>query len=235
MTITNPKKILLIFFLLFQSLPSFADFSGNAKFTTDYIWRGVSQTQGRGAAQAELTYSILDSGFYVTIFGSNVQFEDDPARAEFTYSVGYSKDINDDWNIDLGINQYTYLESFDDNYKELYATIKYKILSLEMGYTDDVFATGTNGYYAAFGTKFELSKNVKNEIFKQIFLNAHVGYFMKNADVDGGSYADYLISVIKEIGKTGVNIELGWTDTSGRKADDGQDTSRVFLSITKEF
>jgi uncharacterized protein (TIGR02001 family) len=226
----------LVVVLSFFPLSIYAQFSGSAKLTTDYIWYGVSQTQGKGAAQVTLNYDILDSGFYVNVFGSNVNFgPDDPAKLELDYAVGYSNDINDDWNIDLGITEYTYQEQHDYDYKNFYSTLKYKIMRLEFNFSDDEFASGTSGYYVALGTKFEIFKTAKSDFLKQWFFDSHIGYFKKDINVDGGSYTDYAASLIKELGKTGVNIELGWTDTSGRKLHDGQDTSRIFLAITKEF
>ena len=50
-----------------------ADFSGNAALTTDYVWRGSTQTQGDPAVQAGFKLSG-DSGLYASIWGSNVRF-----------------------------------------------------------------------------------------------------------------------------------------------------------------
>jgi uncharacterized protein (TIGR02001 family) len=63
--------------------------SGSASFTTDYLFRGVSQTSQSPAVQPEfdLTYGI----FYGYIWGSNVAFAD---SIEIDYGIG----ITPKWN-----------------------------------------------------------------------------------------------------------------------------------------
>jgi uncharacterized protein (TIGR02001 family) len=64
--------------------------SGSASFTTDYIFRGISQTNEGPAAQPEfdLTYGM----FYAYIWGSNVDFSavsgQNPADIEIDYGIG---------------------------------------------------------------------------------------------------------------------------------------------------
>jgi hypothetical protein len=61
------------FFLIYFMLPVTvsAGISGNITLTSDYIWRGVSQTTGDPALQGGVAYSH-ENGFYAGVWGSNV-------------------------------------------------------------------------------------------------------------------------------------------------------------------
>jgi len=234
--------VLGVSFLICSSLAS-AKFSGKAAFTTNYIWRGVSQTQNMPAVQGELAYDILDSGFYVSVFGSNVNFGEEPdpetlempeiARSEFDYAAGYSHEFNDDWSMDIGFMTYTYPDASLNNYGEGYGSVTYKILTADFSYTGNNFNTGTNGYYAGLGIKYELFKDTKYVLLKDLYAGGHIGYFVQDKDVDGGSYADYMLSLTKTI--QGVNFALSVTDTSGRGSKDKYSSSKVFFTVSKEF
>ncbi len=52
-------KQLLTLLLLLPMFAS-ADFSGSVQTTSDYFWRGVSQTQGSSAIQGGVDYSNND-------------------------------------------------------------------------------------------------------------------------------------------------------------------------------
>ncbi len=230
------KKIYsLITIILFScSANAYADFSGSLTYASDYIWRGVSQTQNKPAIQGNLTYDIFDSGFYLNLFGSNVDFgEDSSALYEFDYAAGYSHDFNQDWNIDLGITDYTYPNASENNYAEGYFNLGYKFLTANFTYSDNTFNTGTDGYYYGLTAKHELFENNKYQYLQKLYLTGHAGYFQKNEDVDGGCYSDYLISLSKEIAK--LNLELGWTDTHGRDVNDGLDDSRIYFAVSLNF
>ena len=71
------KKLLLL--ITFISLPSYSAVSANVSFTSDYIWRGMTQSDGP-AIQGGFDYAN-DSGFYAGIWGSNVNFNDGAGSA----------------------------------------------------------------------------------------------------------------------------------------------------------
>jgi uncharacterized protein (TIGR02001 family) len=77
--------------------------TGSATMVTDYIFRGVSQTQQLPAVQPEfdLTYGI----FYTYIWGSNNSFN--PKSIELDYGAGITPKL---WGLDLNIAAlyYTY-------------------------------------------------------------------------------------------------------------------------------
>jgi uncharacterized protein (TIGR02001 family) len=74
--------------------------------TTDYVFRGVSQTDGGPAFQAGLTYTS-PFGVYAGVWGSNVDFGG-TGGFETDYFVGWNTDLSDSWNLDLGVTRYTY-------------------------------------------------------------------------------------------------------------------------------
>jgi len=78
------------------------DLSATATFTTDYVFRGISQTNQNPAAQAEFdaTYGI----FYLGMWGSNVDFAK-------SLEIDYYGGITPTWrgiNFDIGGIEYTY-------------------------------------------------------------------------------------------------------------------------------
>lgn len=92
--------------------------TGNFGVTSDYVFRGFSQTAENPAVQAgvDLTYKM----FYAGIWGSNVDFGDDPAsagrsiaRAEVDYYAGI-KPVLGKVTFDLGVIYYTYPGARDD-------------------------------------------------------------------------------------------------------------------------
>ena len=66
------KKLLLLITLI--SLPSYAAVSANVSIASDYIWRGMTQTDGI-AVSGGFDYAA-EGGFYAGIWGSNVNFND---------------------------------------------------------------------------------------------------------------------------------------------------------------
>ena len=73
---------------------------------TDYIWRGVSQTDGRPCHFRSVDLST-DIGFYAGVWASNVDFDDNDIEVDFY--AGISREIGD-FSLDLGIIYYLYDE-----------------------------------------------------------------------------------------------------------------------------
>lgn len=95
------------------------ELGGTATFTTDYVFRGTSQTNQNPAVQASIdaTYGI----FYLGMWGSNVDFggsaPPDPVGIELaTIEIDYYAGIAPTWkgiSFDIGGLMYTYPGAFD--------------------------------------------------------------------------------------------------------------------------
>jgi len=88
--------------------------SATATFTTDYVFRGISQTANNPAAQAEFdaTYGI----FYLGMWGSNLDFGGDLGRDIASLEIDYYGGIAPTWqgiSFDIGGIYYTYPNAFD--------------------------------------------------------------------------------------------------------------------------
>jgi len=109
--------ILLLFLCSQNSLA--ADFGGYVTMTTDYVKRGVTQSDDKPALQlgAEIDF---DSGWYFGAWGSTVDIANGFTRkrdVEINYYAGYVFDISRSWQISAGAVAYVYPgQSGDVNY-----------------------------------------------------------------------------------------------------------------------
>jgi uncharacterized protein (TIGR02001 family) len=126
-------KKLLTLLLAFSVMPAFAGMNGFVGYTSDYMWRGQTQTQGGGAFQAgvELDYE----GFYGGAWASEVDFGDDSASLEYDLYGGYKFKMSDKLSIDVGVMQYRW----DDNDIEMYeeAFVRFSTPLVGFGYAVD--------------------------------------------------------------------------------------------------
>ena len=110
------KNFLLVIISL-ASVSSYAGVSANVSFTTDYIWRGMTQSDGP-AVQGGFDYEA-DSGFYAGFWGSNVNFNNGNGQ-ELDYYAGYGFSLGD-VGVDVGYITYDYPDSDPDlKFEEIY-------------------------------------------------------------------------------------------------------------------
>jgi len=118
------KNILLGCLMAFTFTASAVEIGGTIGYTSDYVWRGMSQgNQPAFSVGAEVTHD----GWYIGAWNSDVEFDD--ATSETDYYGGYKLQVSDVTVLDLGYMRYTYdgnVESFED----LYAILSYNNLSL---------------------------------------------------------------------------------------------------------
>ena len=105
------KNKFLALLLATCTLPAFADVSGYLGYTSDYMWRGVSQTMGKGAMQGNLM--IEKNGLYGGVWASQVDFGDE-ATYEMDFYGGYELWLSDKWSIDVGVLQYNWDKGYED-------------------------------------------------------------------------------------------------------------------------
>jgi uncharacterized protein (TIGR02001 family) len=76
--------------------------TGNVGYVSDYLFRGISQTNEGMALQGGMTLTT-DSGFYLSTWGSNIKFGN--GSMELDILAGWTGKLNDDWTIDVGAMQ----------------------------------------------------------------------------------------------------------------------------------
>jgi len=201
--------------------------SANVTFTSDYVYRGYSQTNENFAVQGGFDYAH-DSGFYVGTWGSSIDWLS-KGGAEVDVYAGFGNTIGDtDFSYDVGVLQYFYpggktSDGNDADTTEAYIGFGWKFLSVKYSYAfTDLFGIedSDGSEYYEMGADFDLGAGFA--------LGAHVG---RQKIEGGGSYNDWKIGVSKDF------IGLSWavdyidTDVDG---DDNAD-ERVVVSVTKSF
>jgi len=223
--------------LLLTSGMAAADFSANVGVTSDYRFRGVSQSAKDPAVQGGVDYA--QNGFYVGTWASTIDFDGGPgndpdADLELDVYAGYKfQAAGVEW--DAGILHYAYPGSdsaADLPFTEIYFGGSYSAFSAKLYYTNDY--TGTtdeSAYYLTAGASFELGSGFS--------LGLSVGYSGGDGveDTFGDSYTDYRIGVSKTF--AGIDFNLSYVDTSGISPDITTDLfnteGTVVLTATKTF
>lgn len=84
------------------------EFSVNAAVTSDYVWRGISQSDESPALQVGADYAS-ESGFYVGAWASNIDFgAGSDASVEVDLYGGFGGDLGGGLSFDVGYIQYLY-------------------------------------------------------------------------------------------------------------------------------
>lgn len=184
------------------------EFSANVALTTDYVFRGVSQTGREAAIQGGFDVAHT-SGVYAGTWASNVDEDFYPGSSmEIDFYVGWAGDVGP-IGVDVGFNHFEYpgVDNSDNNTDEWKISGSYDFEVASVGaayyYSDDWYGTGNSSYW-------DFSGEVPVGSFT---IAAHYG--ITDFD-DGGDYDDWKIGVSTELG--GFGFDLSYTDTD---ADDG--------------
>lgn len=146
------------------SWQAYAGASANVGVTSNYVWRGVTQTDKALALQAGLDYAT-DNGLYVGTWVSNSKFVDTDGNAlegpEVDLYAGYKKDLKGDLGVDAGVTKYFYPDDNSIEFTEVYVKPSYKSFNAEVSYTldsnNDVGAGQQGDIYYGLGYSGELS------------------------------------------------------------------------------
>lgn len=102
---------------LLCAMPAHAEgWGGSVAVATDYIYRGISQTDQRPALQAGVQFQSL-SGWTAGAWGSSVDFQNGSGTAyELDLHAGYAWALSPDWSARVGYVHYGYLNDGDSGY-----------------------------------------------------------------------------------------------------------------------
>lgn len=199
-------------------------FSANVALTSDYVFRGLSQTNEDPAIQGGFDMGH-SSGFYAGTWGSNIEFgSQDDAHLELDAYLGFANELASGLSYDIGYAYYMYpgaIEDLNYDFGELYLKLGYNILKFAYYYSPEFFGESGTAHYYNLGVAYELPQGFT--------LGASVGH--SDLETDAADYTDWKIEVGKSMG--GFDFSLAYTDTDVDNAPlaDG----RAVLTVKKSF
>jgi uncharacterized protein (TIGR02001 family) len=191
------KKVLLTLLLAVGATVAHAEVTGNLGLTSDYRFRGISQSQNAPAVQGGVDYAH-SSGFYVGNWNSSVssQLYTNGSGVESDLYAGWKKDIYKGLTLDVGSYNYFYPRakvagtgSNFDTY-EGYVGLGYGPVAVKYN------RTLGNGYFGtanAKGTQY-YQADLALPLVSKVSLLAHVGH-TNVANQSNGDYTDYNVGL----------------------------------------
>lgn len=194
-----------------------ADLTGNVGVTSNYVFRGFTQSDNGPAIQGGIDYTHA-SGFYAGAWASTVKFCgascDSGLEADLYFGLNFK--LQNDLVFDIGYIDYEYTNSNRYAFREIYLGARYHGFSLT--YYDGNDTTPLAGDYSYLDFK------VKVELQDKAYLIGHYG--MKNRKA-GTDVNDISIGVAKELW----NIDFALTASS----EDLTNKTKLYLTGTKRF
>ncbi len=205
--------------------PAEHTFTANVGVVTDYIFRGISQSQHQPALQAGADYAH-SSGLYAGVWGSSIEWVNrktyvyqEDNHVELDLYGGYKGTVGD-FGYDVGLIRYYYPGSFTTatgaavtaNTTEAYVagTWSYFTLKYNHALTSFIGWGGTTPETKSKGSGY-IDLTMTYPIDETINVIAHVGrQHVRNNGY--ASYTDYKLGVTKDLG-FGV-VGLAYTDTT---------------------
>ena len=109
-----------------------AEFTGTLAATTDYNWRGITQTAQDPALQGSLDFST-EMGLHGGAWASNVDFGGGDPNVEIDLYAGWGGGETFPW--DVGVVYYTYPGASDLNFTEFYGSLGWEWITGKISYS----------------------------------------------------------------------------------------------------
>ncbi len=207
------KQALAASLLLAAGAAAAGEVTSTITATSDYDFRGVSQSAKDPALQVSVDYAH-DSGFYAGAWASNIDFGSGiDGDVELDLYLGWAGETAGGLGWDAGFVWYGYPGSSNSlsaskipDYNEIFVGISHGPFELKQWYSDDLYGTGDSGLYTEANASFELPNGFT--------LNLHTGYNYGDL-FDGYEYLDYSVGVGYTMGNFDLELKFTGTDLSG--------------------
>ncbi len=208
--------------------------------SSDYLFRGVSQTRNRPAIQLTLD-AQHSSGFYVGAFASNVTFPGSNARQELDLLAGYRFEVAG-VSLDFGGVYYTYpgydrpSGSRDYNYFEAILKGSYTLDPVKLVAT----AAWSPNFFFETGSAVYLEGGADISLPYDFTLAGRIGYqwIQRNVRYGAPDYANWSVAVTREVA-AGFMLTVGYYDTNLSKAECFAGTkvcdARAMVTLSRAF
>ena len=188
--------------------------------TTDYRFRGISQSSFKPAVQGGLDFSHK-SGAYAGVWASNVNWIKDYIGAtdgslEVDFFGGYKGELAKDLSFDVGVIAYVYPSNntpTNANTNEIYAALTYGPVTAKYSRSLGNFVANPNSaasQYLEVAASFDVGNGFS--------ITPHLGrQTIPNQTASAGDYTDYALTVNKDLGN-GLSASLTLLGTDAKDA-----------------
>ncbi len=238
-------------------IPEIHALNMNVGIVSQYVYRGLAQTNGNPAIQGGIDY-VYKGSFYVGAWLSNSSYYSDlmtgaSSSLEVDGYAGYKGKFAGDWNYDVGYLHYDYPGTYpaaslaaahlvNPNSNEIYGALGYKEVSVKYSRSTGALfgipgSSGTyyleaNGDFPLWETGLTLSLHAGRQSFQGVTPDG-----TPNASLF--SYTYYRIGISRDIHKYIVSLAatttnanaLGYTNLYGRNVGAGH----IVASVYREF
>jgi uncharacterized protein (TIGR02001 family) len=183
-------RVLLAGISLAAASAAQAGLSVTPTVTSDYDFRGISQTAAQPALQLGVDYS--GGPFHVGAWASNIEWGPSyKGTTELDVLADYTFGSDATAKVNVGIVDYTYPRMTDQNTPEAWVTVSKNWFSGSVHYANDWFTLGKSWYVEGNGT-FPIGKSGFSVL-------AHIGNSSGTA-WKGIEYTDYSVGLSKGFG-----------------------------------
>ena len=208
-------------------------FTGNLGLYSQYVFRGISQTNEKPAVQGGFDLGHK-SGFYAGTWASNISWISDgnpaaSASMEWDFYGGYKGSLPADFGYDLGVLYYWYPGSYPSGYvlpntTELYAGLTWKFLAAKYSYSVNNktfgFPDSRGSSYLELNANYDVVEKVSDAIGK-VTLIGHVGHQWYTGNTNGFAnsnyeYTDWKVGASTEV--FGLTVGVYYSDTNANNA-----------------
>lgn len=155
-------------------VPGAAQVSGSMALVSDYLYRGVTFSQGKPAPQLTLVYDNPD-GWYLAGFASRIELQPDrDSLAQYVAYAGYAQRLASGKTWEVGVASYATPAASSMNFYEIYAGLASEHVSAKLSYCPDYLGLGMRTLYAEAAGSAPLGESLN--------LFAHAGYYRSLGD-----------------------------------------------------
>lgn len=208
------------------------DLSVYGTVTTDYVYRGVSQSDEHAAVQLGLDLSF-ESGWFLGAWGSTTDLTTGNRKRdrEIDYYVGYTHDLERNWSFGVTLNRYGYPGSGGNvgyDYNEYMLSINYADRAwLDVSYTNEAFGHASDARGVELTTRWPLAGKLE--------FTAGAGY-NDVSGMDNAGYAYWQFALTRLIGRA--SLDFRYHDTYNEPSDmfpARNSDGRIVFSISAGF
>lgn len=209
------------------------NFTANVAFTSDYVFRGISQSNEEPTIQGGFDWAHPDTGLYLGVWGSGVDFNDATTEIDLYGGIGGSVDKLS-WKAG-GI--YYYYPGADDSLNYDFAEI-----AVSVGYDFEVAQATVSvnyspNYFGDSGDAWYPSLNVVVPLPKDFSAEAHAAYqaIDDNAAFGVEDYTDWSLGL--NYAYEGFNFGLKYIGTDLDEPSECADGcgDRVVFTVSRSF